>query len=215
MNEIDQTIARLESELALPNGFFDVLKNEDDWGFIIKCHALMESACSFLLTVYFDNPNYEDIFSRLEMSDKKKGKVAFLGATGLVVPEEARFIIGLSELRNRLIHNIRGVAFSFSEHISSLDKNQRRAFAESFGYAHLDSDKNGKLILKDTDVVFRDPKSAVFNGVKLILAIIKLQVETHKFKREAEEHRRITYQLMKSLTIGSTGSPINLAPGEP
>ncbi len=78
MNEIDQTIARLESELALPNGFFDALKNEEDWSFILKCHALMESACSFLLTAYFDNPNYEDIFSRLEMSNRKKGKVAFL-----------------------------------------------------------------------------------------------------------------------------------------
>lgn len=204
MNEIDQTIARLESELALPNGFFDALKNAEDWSFIIKCHALVESACSFLLTAYFDNPNYEDIFSRLEMSDNKKGKVAFLRAAGLVVPEEARFIIGLSELRNKFIHNIRGVAFSLSEHVSSLDKNQRRAFAESFGYAYIDSDENGKLIVKDTDIVCRDPKSSIFNGVKLILAIIKLQVETQGFRREVEEHQKMIYGLMNSLTRRST-----------
>lgn len=200
MNELDKTIAKLEDELALPNGFFDELKNEEDWSFIVKCHALMESACSFLLTAYFGNSNYEDIFSRLEMSDKKKGKVAFLRAAGLIVPEEASFIRGLSELRNKVVHNIRGIAFRFSEYVASLDENQKRAFLESFGYAYMCSDKNGKLVLKDSEDVFKDPKAAVFNSVKLVLAIIKLQVERHRFEREAAEHQIRIYELMNSLT---------------
>ena len=204
MNDVDKTIAKLESEMSLPNGFFDALYMEDDWSFILKCHALMESACSFLLTAYFDNPNYEDVFARLEMSDKKKGKMAFLEATGLIVPEEAKFIIGLSELRNKLVHNIHGVRFKFSEHVSSMDKNQRRVFAESFGYAYFESDENGKLILKNHDVVFKDPKSAVLKSLKFILAIIKLQVDARRFQREADEFRKEIYELMNLLQRRST-----------
>ncbi len=189
MNALDETIARLESELALPDGFFKSLKDEDDWSFVVKCHALMESACSRLLTAFFNNPTYEDIFASLEMSDKKKGKVAFLRAAGLIIPEEAGFITGLSELRNKLVHNIGRVAFSFAEHVSSLDPNQKQSFAKGLGYAYLESDNNDKLILKDSAPILSDPKAAILNGVELILAIILLQVETRKFMIEAETQK--------------------------
>lgn len=187
MKKLDKPIAQLESELGLQNGFFEALNNEDDWSFILKCHALMESACSYLLTSYFGNEHYEDIFSRLEMSDTKKGKVAFLRAAELVKPEEASFITGLSELRNNLIHNIRGVTFSFSEHISSLDKNQKQKFVKSFGYAYLEYDENNKPIVKKSNIVLNDPKSAVYNGVRIILGVIMIEVETKGLQREQDE----------------------------
>ena len=196
MNEVDETIAKLECKLALSVGFFASLSKEDDWSFVIKCHGLMESACSYLLTAYFDNPTYVDIFSRLEMSDQKKGKLAFLRAAGLIIPEEASFIIGLSELRNTLVHNIHRVAFRFSEHVSSLDKNQQQSFAKSFGCAYLDSDDNDKLILKDSGPILSDPKSAILHGLKLVLAIIMLQVETQRFRLEAEEQQKEIYKMV-------------------
>jgi hypothetical protein len=197
MNELDETILELESKLALSSGFFDGLKVEDDWSFVLKCHALIETACSFLLTAYFGNQGYEDIFSRIEMSDNKKGKVAFLRVAGLVVSEEARFITALSELRNRLVHNIRGIAFRFSEHVSSLNASQRQSFAKAFGYAYLDSDDNNeKLILRDSAPILSDPKSAILHGVKLILGIIMLQVKTHKYEDETTELKKRIYELM-------------------
>lgn len=201
MSEIEKTIAQLESKLSLPQGFFDSLKNEGDWSFILKCHALMESSCSFLLTSYFNNPNFEDVFSRLEMSDKKKGKLAFLQAVGLVVPEEVRFIVGLSELRNKIIHNIQGVNFSFSDHVSSLDKNQRQAFVKSFGYVYLKTDDNGKSVVDGAaEFVLSDPKATVFSGVKYILAVIAIQVETKEYGREISKHQENKYKIMNFIT---------------
>lgn len=196
MNEVDETVAKLESKLGLSPGFFSGLQAEDDWSFVIKCHALVETACSFLLTAYFKNPNYEDIFSRIEMSDTKKGKVAFLRAAGIVVPEEAKFITALSELRNKLVHNIRGVAFKFGDHVSALDANQKQSFAKTFGYAYLESDGEEKLVLKDSAPILSDPKAAIFHGMRLILGIIMLQVETRWFQDRAEEHQKRIYELM-------------------
>jgi hypothetical protein len=190
----DETIAKLETDLGLTDGFFAGLAEEDDWSFVVKCHALMESACSYLLTAYFNNPSYADIFSRLEMTDKKKGKLAFLRATGMIVPEEASFIVALSELRNSLVHNIHRVPFRFSDHVSSLDKNQQYTFAKSFGYAYLDSNDNDKLVLKDSRPILSDPKSAILHALKLILAIILLQVETQRFKLEAAEQQKGIYE---------------------
>jgi hypothetical protein len=158
----------------------------------------MESACSYLLTAYFDNPSYADIFSRLEMSDKKTGKLAFLRAAGMIVPEEASFIVALSELRNTLVHNIHRVPFRFQDHVSSIDKNQQLSFAKNFGYAYLDSDDNDNLILKDSRPILSDPKSAILHGLKLILAIILLQVQTHRFQLEAAEQQKTIYELVIS-----------------
>lgn len=194
MNEVDETIAKLENEMGLADGFFVSLAQEDDWSFVVKCHALMESACSYLLTAYFDNPSYADIFSRMEMSDKKTGKLAFLRASGMIVPEEANFIIALSELRNRLVHNIHRAPFRFSDHVSSLDKNQLSSFAKSFGYAYMDSDDNDKLMLKDSRPILSDPKSAILHGLKLIMAIILLQVQTRKFELEVAEKQKVIYE---------------------
>jgi hypothetical protein len=211
MNEVDETIARLEMKLGLINGFFVDLAKEDDWSFVVKCHALMESTCSYLLTSYFDNPSYADIFSRLEMSDKKTGKLAFLRASGIIVPEEAGFIMALSELRNSLVHNIHRAPFKFQDHVSSLDKNQQLSFAKSFGYAYLDSDDNDKLILKNSQLILLDPKSAILHGLKVILAIMLLQIETHRFELEvAEQQKRIYEQVIANnrlhRTAETTGS---------
>jgi hypothetical protein len=114
----------------------------------------------------------------------------------LVVPEEAKFIVALSELRNRLVHSIRGIAFKFSDYVSALDKNQKKSFAKSFGYAYLDSDSEEKLVLKDSTPILSDPKAAIFHGIRLILGIIMLQVETRRFQDEAKEHQRRIYELM-------------------
>jgi hypothetical protein len=205
MNEIDNEIAKIEAELGLPDNYFAALLDEDDWSFIIKCHALIESACSFLLTSYFNDQNYNDIFSRLEMSDAKTGKLAFLKAAGLVVSEEAAFIANLSELRNKLVHNIKGVAFKFADYISGLDKNQKKSFAKTFGYAHLETSADGRsLVLKDLSIVLSTPRKAIWNGVKLILVVIRIQVETRKFERQRQMHELKVYEMMKTLTTGST-----------
>jgi hypothetical protein len=187
MNEFDNTIKKLEEELSLPAGFFDGLKNEDDWSFVIKCHALIETACSFLLTTYFRNPNFKDLFARIEMSDIKKGKIVFLKKADLMIPEEINFITGLSELRNKLAHDIQGIAFKFTDYLVKLDKNQKKSFAKRFGYAYLKSDSEGKLVLSDPKPIIENPKVAIYKGVKVIMAIIMLQVESCQLKDKTDK----------------------------
>lgn len=198
MTEIEEVIDEIERDLRLKPGFFSDLKKDDDWSFLIKSHALMESVCSYLLTSYFDDPRFKDIFSRIEMSDSRTGKIAFLRAAGLTEKEDARFIIGLSELRNTIIHNIEGVNFNFSDHINKLDEQQKKSFAETFGYGHMVNDGHGKLILKDHKTVLTDPKSAIWWGVAIILAIIKMEVKTHSYEKEIKKYKLELFELMQA-----------------
>ena len=106
---LSELVPLLEVNLGLKQGFFESLDSDDenDWSFVIKAHALAEAAVSHLLTEAVKRPELSDLFSRLDMSNKTTGKAAFVKALGLLGEEERRFVSAFSELRNRLVHDVR------------------------------------------------------------------------------------------------------------
>jgi hypothetical protein len=142
MDEITLEIEQLENKLGIPEHFFECLLKEDDWSFVIKAHALIESASTHLLVGFFSVTELEDIFARLELGNTIYGKIVFMKKLNLLTDDERRFIQTLSELRNKVVHNVRNVNFTFKHYISTLDKNQKDNFIRAFGYAYL-TDNNG------------------------------------------------------------------------
>jgi hypothetical protein len=125
-------ILELESKLGVPQNFFRSLNDVDDWSFVIKLHALFEAACTHLLLFHFKEPELTDVFSRLELSNKTTGKIAFLGKIGLLGKENRRFISTLSELRNSLVHDVRNAEFSLTAMAASRDTAELKNLAVAF-----------------------------------------------------------------------------------
>lgn len=122
----------LEEELKLPKNFFlKLLEEDDDWSFIIKLHALIEGAVSYLLTKTI-NEKCSDIFAQLELSNNKTGKIAFAGKAGLLDDKEISYIKKLSEIRNKLIHNISDVKFDLKAYVAELDNQQIKSMSKCF-----------------------------------------------------------------------------------
>ena len=121
-----------ESKLGLKNAFFEKVLLEDDWSFIIKIHAYFEAACTHLLITTFGNPAFTEIFSRLELSNKKTGKLAFISQANLIDEFDKKLIYELSEIRNKLVHDIRNVEFDLVKYVSDMDKNQKKQFISAF-----------------------------------------------------------------------------------
>ena len=120
-------LTKTENELQLHEGFFEKLLEEDDWSFVIKIHAIIESAVSQKLANTLDK-RLLSIFQRLDLGDRRIGKVVFARELGLLSKADCSFIQNLSELRNLLVHNIRNTNFNFRTHIDSLDKEKRKKF---------------------------------------------------------------------------------------
>ena len=147
VNEESERITDLEQQLGLPLGFFGGLVKEHDWSFVVKLHALIESTCSLLLRDVFTvsterfflkeqrTIDLAKQFSWLELSNVRTGKIAFLKGMQLIEKSHISFISSLSELRNRLVHDVSKVGFSFNEFINNLDDNQFKKFRNSLGYA--------------------------------------------------------------------------------
>ncbi|MCC1496135.1 hypothetical protein [Alcanivorax sp. 1008] len=170
--DLSALVPELEKRLGLDSGFFDkLIEGESDWALIIKTHALIEAAVSDLLATSLDRKDLNAIFSSLELSNKRTGKMAFVSALGLLDEDCRRFISALSELRNRLVHNVKNVHFDFHEYVKQLDAQQFRQFVKNFNTLSYEVDE-GLLNL------FRhDPIQGVWYGAMSVLGRIYLRLE--------------------------------------
>ena|SRR5437660_11669723 len=84
IDKLEDSLGRLEHDSGLPSGFCLALLQENDWSFVIKLHALLETAVSQLLVHALGGEELVDVFSALEMSNTKTGKLAFVKTLGLL-----------------------------------------------------------------------------------------------------------------------------------
>ncbi len=129
---MDDAILKFEKKIGVQAGFFEKLKDEDDWSFIIKLHALFETACTHLLIFHFNEPNLVKILSRLEISNKTTGELALLKELELLGKNYRVFIYSLSELRNFLVHDIRNSTFTIQEMVNGFNRKELKQFAMTF-----------------------------------------------------------------------------------
>lgn len=122
-----KAVSDLETELGLPGGFFNNLVHQDDWSFVIKLHALFESALAYVVGHKLGK-EVAEIIGRLEMNGGK-GKVAFARALNIVTDEEVRFLRLLSTLRNQCAHGVRQtVEFSLPRYVAGQSRDERKNF---------------------------------------------------------------------------------------
>jgi hypothetical protein len=136
----------LEAELGVTPAFFNGLLEEDDWSFVIKLHSLIEAAATHLLVEVLDKPEAQDVISFLELSNSRTGKIAFLNSMGLLDSNSKRFIKTLSEVRNKLIHDVSNVNLSLKQFVANLpDADEKglnkKGFNKAFKWGHTDESK--------------------------------------------------------------------------
>jgi hypothetical protein len=123
----------LEKDLHAPAGFLTDLFVVDDWSVIIKSHALIEGAVTFLLSSVLD-PRLRPVFADMPLGRVKSEKLEFTKALDLLTQEERGFIRVLSALRNALAHDVTHLGFKLQDHLNSLDEKQRAAFLISLAF---------------------------------------------------------------------------------
>jgi hypothetical protein len=191
----DELLESLEIDLGLPRGFCFRLKDEDDWSFVVKLHALIESAASDFITRALGRKELAEIFSRVEMSRPQTGKLAFIRGLNLLPIGHTKFIEKLSQIRNQLAHKIGNAGFTFAEHFrherERLSEKQFTALGDlwAFGFviagqdyeplAHHVMRIEGKpkiegFKLQRIHVLLADPKLAILWSALAILEAMSL-----------------------------------------
>ncbi len=173
---VEGSVRLLEKALDIREGFLESLKSEDDWSFIIKLHALIEAAISHLLCKTLRHDDLKEVFSSMELSDKRGGKLAFVKSLNLLDKTDRRFISSLSELRNRLVHDVSKVGFDLTAHVQTLTPKGLADFVkchDSFSAGKKFQYKGVTITAKD---LFKsEPKTALWYSAMETVAIIYQQ----------------------------------------
>jgi hypothetical protein len=128
----------LEAELGVTPAFFNSLLEEDDWSFVIKLYSLIEATVTHLLVQSLEKPELQEVISFLELSNSKTGKIAFLKSMGLLDSNSRRFIQTLSEVRNKLVHNVANVNLSLDQFVANLPEDKKKGFNKAFKWDYND-----------------------------------------------------------------------------
>lgn len=197
-DDLTEAAESLEKELNLPENFLQNLLEEDDWSFIIKLHALMEASVSYLLVHHFGDSRLSKIFEHLELSDAKKGKIAFVSELELLPSENRRFLRRLSELRNILVHNVINVKFNLENYVNGLNKDQFSNFlkaVEVIDLSRIDFGKNNENL---QSWIAYSAKQLIYRYGIVTMGFIYWKRETAEFKRKIEEiNKSIGEKFMK------------------
>lgn len=176
---------RLEAELGLPAGFLDALFREDDWTFLIKIHALLEAAATHLVVKALDEPRLEGILSQLDIGDSRAGTIAVIKSLDLLPPFARRYLRAMSRIRNKVIHDVQQVSFSFEDYVKSLDSNQLHEHREAFRVVELKA-----IGFEDEEPPkewwARNAKSLAMQGALLILTLVYLRVSVEDARQEIQ-----------------------------
>lgn len=156
-----ETLSRI---LGLRESFLgDLFTDPNDWSFVVKSHAFLESAVVALLVSHLRRLELDDVLAqKIEMS----ARIAMTDALSLTSSKERRAMRLLGNLRNQLVHSAKETNFTFSDYFHNRDK--KRDFGEAFSYMWTDPVPGTIPAASPADFAVQNPKVAIFTTVVFI-----------------------------------------------
>src|SRR5437667_10155251 len=102
----------------------------DDWSFILKLHAILESALTSLLDKRLPAEDFHNT-----MTFARKIQLVFELPECSRDPEYRSFFFSLNSLRNRFAHSARHIFADFSTVFRDIPPSKRRSLMEALGVA--------------------------------------------------------------------------------
>nr|CDQ34780.1 hypothetical protein BN993_04246 [Virgibacillus halodenitrificans] len=161
---------------------FDLLKKllrEDDWSFVIKSHALIESVVTESIVNRVDESSLQSVVRRIPLSDSQYGKLTIAKELNLLTQGQRSFIRFLSQLRNELVHKVENIEFEFIPYIEAMNKSQRKTWRSAITWFEPESSYWLSASVEQ-------PKIAVWMSVFLIATLSFVEDSERHGKRELD-----------------------------
>lgn len=195
---LSEHVGELERDLGLPKGFYTKLGQDEDWSFVIKLHALIESALAHLLEHELGRPEAARFVSYLNVGGRT-GKVALGLALKCVNDEQAAFIERITEIRNRCVHDVRNVSFSLKEYVATLDDGKLRQLDRALAPYIVDVlDLGGEVKLPRIELLRQHPNLAIWMAGTVFLAFVYLSAQRARLTAQSLKLAYESFQLQRS-----------------
>lgn len=188
-------VEQSEPLLGLEKGFFRKLLTEDDWSFVIKTHALIESALTRLIETTVRPEPLGEFVTAFDLSGGRHSKVELLRRCDLIDDSEAKFVRGLSRIRNRLVHNVRYTSCDLSKFVSDhFSANQKDDFVKNTCCIFTEH----KDVTRDSEIradVIKTPKRYIWLCALHVTAMATLRTRNAEIQAELDALERRNLEL--------------------
>ena len=215
-SDLHSHVRALETELGITPGFLEgLIKEADDWSFIIKLQALAEAAVTHLITNELGREQLRKLLARTPM-DGQRGKLELAKELALLDTETIGFLRTIGKIRNRFAHNVTNVSLRIEDYVSAEPENERDSIWRSLTYFGTDETfelPNGNRISR---VAFarQNPRLATWWSAMNLIAVIYIHRRTQAWLKEHEQEVRAhdrrmadTFRALLQLTMPKDQPP--------
>ena len=147
---LDEAVNLFEDSVSLPKGFFNDLPSQDDWSFIIKIHALLETLVTQAICSAVGKTELQGILGKLAFANSSTGKMAFARELGLLDSTQLNYLVVLTKIRNAYVHDISSIGYSLNTVIDNLNESERLNICKAATPIWEDDDKKAYLLFLRT-----------------------------------------------------------------
>jgi hypothetical protein len=185
-----EVVEEIEPTLGVEKGFFrKLLAQENDWSFIIKTHALIESVLTRLIQVSVEPDALGEFTATLNLSGGRHSKTKLLRDCKLLTDTEEKFVRGLSRIRNRLVHNVRYTKFTLEQFVRDLGVEEKKQFlSETCGIFTDHEDTSKAANHREQSMV--NPRGYIWSSALHVIALGALRTSNAELKIETDALRR-------------------------
>jgi hypothetical protein len=177
------------------------IKMGDDWSFIIKIIAIVESALNRLLTSQTKDSKFEKIFSKISISSK----LSMAYELGFFTSKyEKTFLEFLITLRNKVAHDPDEMDFSFEHYFKQMSDNERNDFKN---HMKIDNEKKDEEYYQ---FIFKYPKEGILIITNSILSVFAFRQEINKVENWIDEYSLENKSILSGLIDTSIKDEIEI-----
>lgn len=167
------------------------IAENDDWSFLIKAVAILDSSATRLLVARLGDSRFERLIHRMSFS----AKVDLLFDLDLCDKQMKRMMNQLASMRNRLAHDPNEMNFTFKSYIRAMSGAQRKRFVLSI---QVRAEGNGNPQLEK--LTLTRTKVAIWVNLVSLLSVLALEEEDIIGRRKLERSDVETNErLLKSI----------------
>jgi hypothetical protein len=174
MAALQSAVTQIEQEIGLEQGFLNsIYGGEDDWSFILKLHALLDSALTLSIGKAIGHRRLDPVIARLPLSGKA-GKRAFALALHALSRQEDGLLDAIGRVRNRLAHDPTHAKFTLRTYLDGLSLEQRRQFSIEIAGTLMEGDKAPDALQRLEEVaktvVLQQPRFSIWIASMYLIA---------------------------------------------
>jgi hypothetical protein len=156
---------------------------EDDWSFLVKIYALVETTCSRMLTEEFGKLEALDAFANVPMGTSKSGKLAFCKALGLLQRQDIFFIEQLGWLRNKFVHDVVNTQVPLGNFIAALNSDKKKELANALT-GNLKNIVTDDVELASSEFFSMNPSAVIWISATRVLELMRVRLVMGKKRQE-------------------------------